>query len=61
MTCPTCADVVWLAAAGECRECIAARLGMRLESLERHMHRHGPSATWARGAPLAELTPTPYR
>jgi hypothetical protein len=59
--CPTCAEVAWLAAAGECRERIATRLGQHVDTLERHCYRHGLSAVWVRVQPLAELTPTPYR
>ena len=58
--CPTCQEAAWLAEAGECRERVAQRLSMRLESFERHLMRHRP-ALLARLPLLPAITPTPYR
>lgn len=38
--CPTCAEAEWLLLSGEELEQVAARLGIQLASLERHLYRH---------------------
>jgi hypothetical protein len=39
-TCLTCEDIAWLAAAGECIDNIAHRLGITRASLMQHTRRH---------------------
>ena len=39
--CATCTDAEWLTLSGEATEQVAARLGIKVASLERHLHRHG--------------------
>jgi DNA-binding CsgD family transcriptional regulator len=41
--CPVCTDAEWLTLAGEAPEQVAARLGLKVKSLEKHLSRHGRS------------------
>ena len=59
--CQTCEDVEYLALCGEALEQIAPRVGLRENSLERHLYRHQRRDLLHRLPRLLDVPPTPFR